>query len=190
MNEKIIIIEKTARLGREFQESYPEIRDLYREGMSVRQIAIKLNLPNEHQEILARCARAIGYYIYGWDGSRNVPAYSGRIPKEEALAISREHRRKDYIDPKNRKKVSLAGVIARGKTPWVKKQDLSPEDTRPGETETLVTLVQNPEYLHREPHLQGLPNYRLLSQALHKVYPETPQRSPQAVRIALSKLEL
>jgi len=190
MDKRIIIgIQRTAKLGRDLQETYPEIAELYADGMSVRQIALKLGLLQEYQQRLDRCARAVSYALHGWGGSKNIPAYSGMMTEEEILAISKEHRTRDYVSSKNRVRVSLAGVIGGGKTPWLKKEDLPREDPRQGELETALSLLRNPAYVHTNTRLFGTPNYRAIAEELHERYPEIPQRTPQAVRVALGKAQ-
>lgn len=190
MDKRIIIaIERTANLGKDLQETHPEIAELYADGMSVRQIALKLLLPQETGEGLSRCARAVSYHVTGWEGSKNVPAYLGSMTTEEVLAISEAHRTRDYVSSENRTKISLAGVIGGGKTPWLRKGDLPKGDPRPGELETALSLSNDSQYLHTRTNLCGTPNYRAIAEALHEQYPEIEQRTPQAVRVALGKAQ-
>jgi hypothetical protein len=118
---KIIAIRKTAELGRAIQIDHPEVAELYRDGMSVRQIAIKLSLMDEYGEGLARCARAISYAVWGYSGSRQVPPYESLLPPSLRKELRSSHQVSD-VKTAHMRKQTIKGVEARGQADELARQ--------------------------------------------------------------------
>ena len=89
---------------------------------------------------------------------------------------------------KERRALSREGIEGRGAVPWIILDDLQDGDPRPGEAASAYAMSCSPEYCHQQGSYKGRPNYKLIKDALFKVYPEigTP-RTADGVRNAISR---
>ena len=183
------IIEYAARLGHEWQTKYPEIPELYRKGLSAKEIVQELNLQSGNCVNLSRrtCVSAVRYNLGGYRGSEGIKAYQGSMERQEYIILSKERRKCYRYDSEKRKEASKKGTIALGKTPWLKREDMEEQDPRHGELESLLELASLPEFQHSGRRIAGRPNYKALASRLNIIYPETPERTPKAIRCKLQK---
>jgi hypothetical protein len=175
------IIEMSANLGRWLQIHHPEIRDLSLNGYSAAEIAREINFNGGHDCSFNTKRRAVIYCRQGYKGSLNIDPYQGILTLQENKLVVQAQKEK------NRKARSRIGVRSQGKNLWLRREDLSEGDVRPGELEDLLKLVSSGEFCHSEERIKGTPDYNALSLELHRLYPEIPQRTPKAVRVALYK---
>ncbi|MEK6859019.1 MAG: hypothetical protein AABX53_03875 [Nanoarchaeota archaeon] len=85
-------IRKSINLGREWQETHPEIAILFRGGKTAPEIVRELNLAEEHSITPKTASVAVYKYLKGHDGRFDIPAYEGALPREEVSRMLETNR--------------------------------------------------------------------------------------------------
>ncbi len=86
-------IRRAAEVGRIIRDSYAEVEDMFREGMSIREIAEQLDVQEKYGVSQSTANNSIRNALRGHDG-RLVKAYVGLIDDlDEYRQISDEHRK-------------------------------------------------------------------------------------------------
>jgi len=90
-DEQFGAIRRGINLGRILQTDHPEIADMFRE-YNIRQIARRLNVESEYGVSKKTSWTSVYYTIAGHDGSFEIEAYKGLIPKKEREEIAKKHK--------------------------------------------------------------------------------------------------
>ena len=119
MIKQIAAIHTAAVLGYRIKQEFPEVAEEYRRGSTLAEITGELCLDIVYQVNFVTAREALRKALTGYSGEiQKFPKkYSGLIEsKEEQKKLAYEHR----LFRKN----SLAGIIARGNAPWIKRREI------------------------------------------------------------------
>ena len=114
-SQRVAIIYSILR-GREIQQSFPEVAEDYRQGLSLRQIVEKHNIDSKFNLKKQTAFLAVHRALWGFKGEMkitNQPPYPGLITnKEELSAIGEDHSRKHGEQIGKRMKAEGGGFFA------------------------------------------------------------------------------
>jgi len=92
---RVSAIRKCIELGRTLQKDYPEIADLYRNGMFQGEISDQLGTASHYGVSQKVAKNAVGYAITGSGEMWDLKPYGGLISEEERKNIAKQHKQRN-----------------------------------------------------------------------------------------------
>jgi hypothetical protein len=118
----------------------------------------------KHMDKAQATAKREGVGIYGISKEkqrelgRATGSVQGKLNRDNKIGIG-------ALTRSELKVASRKGVIARGKTPWFKANS-----GQPSERDFVSTLSKLPEYKHQNGSSKGMPNWKLITEAVNQKY--------------------
>lgn len=160
--------------GKRLQIDHPEIAEMYRDGLSRRSIADRLNVGDEYSVTTTTAEMSVHYALTGYDGNYDLheSSFKGIIPDDERGEIAKKHR-KDAASSIGSYCVEH-GVGIHGMTQEQRDEMLIRRGIKPavlGEQEFIFESSSNPDYFHDETHnSRGKPSYQKIADATNQKF--------------------
>ncbi|MCF7834151.1 MAG: hypothetical protein K9L98_02220 [Candidatus Pacebacteria bacterium] len=114
-NNKMSAIKLGIYLGEKIQKIFPEIGDLYREGLTLSKLVQRFNIMDHFSVNFKVAESAVHRALKGYQGDlRNIetPQYPGLLSKEELIFYGKEHNRLSGIETATKMVKEKKGIFS------------------------------------------------------------------------------